>query len=212
MKNKLIPLLLVAPMALCAQAAVAQVSTVKLGYAAVDIDSHTSGLAGISVPPGADIRVSSAHTLTFGYERKFTPQLSVELAAGIPPEHDTEATGPIAFLGGVSSVKQVAPTLFLNYSFGVEGAALRPYVGIGVNFTKFIDAKSKLGQKIELSDSVGLAAQVGVNYAINKQWGLYASFAMADVQSDLVATGATVQTTHIDFHPKVFGLGLSYKF
>lgn len=212
MKNKLIPLLLAAPLVLWAQGATAQASTIKLGGAFIDISSRTTGLVGIGVPPGADISVGNSSTLTFGYERKLSPTLSIELVAGIPPKHDTTATGSIAFLHKVSSVKQFAPTLFLNYSFGAEGAALRPFVGVGANYTKFIDTKSELGQKIELSDSVGLAVQVGVNYAIDRQWGLYAAFAMADVQSNLVATANTVQTTTIDFRPKVFSAGLSYKF
>lgn len=212
MQYKLIALLCAAPLACLAQGAAAQASTLKLGYASVDVSSRTTGLSGIGVPPGADIQVGDATTLTFGFEHKFSPQLSIELAAGIPPKHDTVATGPIAFLGTVSSVKQFAPTIFLNYSFGAEGSTLRPFVGIGANYTKFIDAKSNLGQTIKLSDSVGLAVQAGLNYAINKQWGVYAAFAMADVQSDLVATANTVQTTHIDFRPKVFSAGLSYKF
>ena len=212
MKNKLIPLLLAAPLVLWAQGATAQVLTVKMGGAFIDVSSRTTGLVGIGVPSGSDIQVGDASTLTFGYEHKLSPTLSIELAAGIPPKHDTTATGPISFLHKVSSVKQFAPTLFLNYAFGSEGAALRPFVGIGVNYTKFVDIKSELGQKIELSDSVGLAVQAGVNYAIDKQWGLYAAFAMADVKSDMVATANTVQTTRIDFRPKVFSAGLSYKF
>jgi outer membrane protein len=212
MQYKLIPLLCAVPLAFLAQAAAAQASTVKLGYAAIDLSSRTTGLSGIGVPPGADIQFGDATTLTFGYEHKFSPQLSIEIAAGIPPKHDTVATGPIAFLGTVFSVKQFAPTIFLNYSFGQDGAVLRPFVGIGANYTKFIDAKSNLGQNIELSDSVGLAVQAGLQYAISKQWGVYAVFAMADVKSDLVATANTVQRTNIDFRPKVFSAGLSYKF
>lgn len=212
MKNIVIPLLLTAPLVLWAQEAAAQESTVKIGGAFIDVNSRTTGLVGIGVPSGSDIQIGNASTLTFGYERKLSSTLSVELAAGIPPEHDTTATGPISFLHKVSSVKQFAPTLFLNYTFGADGAALRPFVGIGVNYTKFIDIKSELGQNIELSDSVGLAVQAGVNYVINKQWGLYAAFAMADVKSDMVATANTVQTTTIDFRPKVFSAGLSYRF
>ena len=34
-----------------------------------------------------------------------------------------------------------------------------------------------------MSDSTGLALQAGVNYAISKDWGLFASIAKIDVKS-----------------------------
>lgn len=212
MNKKLIPLLLAVPALLCAQGALAQLNTLKIGLASIDVNSRTTGLHGIGVPAGGDLEIKDASTLTLVYERTLSPHLSVELALGIPPRHDVMAKGPIAFLGKVATVKQVAPTLFLNYRFMDEGSAFRPFVGIGVNYTRFIGAKSMIGQKIELTDSTGLAGQIGATYAINKQWGLYGAFIMAKVESDLVATATTVQTTTIDFRPKVLTMGVSYKF
>ena len=175
------------------------------------ISSRTSGIVGIGVPPGSDLKVGNANTMFFAYERRLTPTLSFEITGGIPPTYDTVATGPLAFLGKVSSVKEIAPSLLLNYTFGDEGSALRPFVSVGVNYTHFYDAKSTLG-KVQLSDSVGLAGRVGLKYAISKELGLYASFSMADVASNLVATGNTVLTTTIDFRPKVYGAGMFYRF
>lgn len=206
------PLAIAAVLALGSFAAHAQANKVKIGVAHVDINNTTTGVKGIGVPPGADLEVKSATTLFLGYERMLTPDISVELAAGLPPTHDTYARGSIAFLGKVSSVKQAGPTLFSNYHFGDEGQPLRPYVGLGINYTRFFDAKSEYGQDIELSDSWGLAGQVGVNYALTKEWSIAATFAMAKVKSDLVATGTTVHTTTIDFKPRVYILTAVYSF
>jgi outer membrane protein len=212
MTSKLIPLLLAVPLALAAQSAAAQLNTLKFGVAGINVSSKTTGLKGVGVPAGSDIEIGNASTVVFDYERKLNANVSVELALGLPPRHDVTAKGPIAFLGKIASVKQFAPTVFVNYAFGDENAAFRPFVGLGVNYTRFIGARSMLGQNIDLSDSVGLAGQVGFSYAINKQWGICGSFIMAKVESDLVATANTVQTTTIDFRPKVLTLGLSYKF
>jgi outer membrane protein len=206
------PLAIAAVFALGAVAAHAQVNKLKAGVAHVDINNTTTGVKGIGVPPGADLEVEDATTLFFGYERMLTPNIGIELAAGIPPTHDTKASGSIAFLGKVSSVKQAGPTVFANYHFGDEGQPLRPYVGLGINYTRFFDAKSEYGQDIELSDSWGLAGHLGASYALTKEWAIEASFAMAKVKSDLVATGTTVHTTTIDFKPRVFILTAVYSF
>jgi outer membrane protein len=203
---------LAASAALSAVPAHAQQSVISIGLARVDIHSKTTGLRGIGVPAGADIEVQDATTLFLSYEYRMTPHWGIELAAGIPPTHDTKATGSIAFLGKVSSVKQAAPTLFVNYRFGEDSATWRPFVGLGINYTRFYDAKSEYGQDIELSDSVGPAAQLGLSYALTPQVSLCAVVATAKVKSDLVATGTTVQQTTIDFRPVVYTVGVNYKF
>jgi len=132
---------------------------------------------------------------------------------GIPPTIKAKATGSVAFLGdNVLSAKNLAPTLFLNYHFFAPGDTLRPYIGAGINYTKFTNVKSSLASDVKLGDSTGLALQAGINYAITKDLGLFASVAKLDVKSKLVASGASVLTTTIDFRPIVYSAGLSYQF
>ena len=125
-----------------------------------------------------------------------------------------KATGSVAFLGDdVLEAKNVAPTLLFNYHFGKEGDKFRPYVGAGINYTRFTDIKTSLPvDKVEMSDSWGWAVQAGFDYQITPQWGLFASIARVDVKSDLVATGVTVLTTTIDFKPITYAFGVSYRF
>ena len=72
--------------------------------------------------------------------------------------------------------------------------------------------KSNLGWDVQMGDSWGWAAQGGIAYAIDRSWGMYASVGYADVKSNVVATGATVLTTTVDFKPFVYSLGVSYGF
>ncbi|MGZ5268741.1 MAG: OmpW/AlkL family protein, partial [Caldimonas sp.] len=145
-------------------------------------------------------------------ERLFTPQVGLEFVLGVPPTIKAKATGSIAFLGEVLSAKNVAPSLLLNYHFGTPGDAWRPYVGAGINYTKFTSVKSSLASDVKMGDSTGLALQVGINYAITKDIGAFASVAKLNVKSKVVAAGASVITTTVDFRPIVYSAGVSYQF
>jgi len=210
-RNIHVPALALATL-LAAGAVQAQDSNFKFGLTRYDTHSHTNGVTGIGVPAGADAVTGDATTVIVVYERLIKPNIGVELVLGVPPKIPARATGSMAFLGEVLTARNVAPTLLVNYHFGTAGDALRPYVGAGINFTRFTGIKSKLASDVHLSDSVGPAVQAGVDYAINKQWGLFASVAALKVKSDLVAIGTTVLQTTIDFRPIVYSAGLTFHF
>lgn len=208
-------------------AAQAQEQTVYLGGAYIKVDSQSPALKGGAPlpPPGANIDVDDARTIVFGYKRYFTDHWGVDFALGIPPRHKVYGKDFLKPFGQVASVKQVAPTVFVNYRFGDAGDRLRPFVGVGINYTHFTGGRSTASGEaasggpttIKLKDSVGLAAQVGVSYALTKEWSLNASLAMAKVKADQKATtttreGPIVRTTTIDFNPKVFCVTVGYSF
>lgn len=190
----------------------AQDNVVKFGVTRYVTHAKTSGISGIGVPKGADAEVGDATTVIFVYERLVTPNFGVELVLGVPPKITSRASGSVPFLGEVLSARNVAPTLLFNYHFGQPGDTLRPYVGAGINFTRFVKIESTLASDVQMSDSTGWAVQAGIDYALNKQWGVFASVAALKVKSDLVAAGSTVLTTTIDFKPVVYSAGVSYKF
>ena len=216
MKNSIRSLSLLIAASTLAGGALAQAgampNTIKLGVIFYQPHAQTSGITGLGVPAGADASIGSATTLLGTWEREVAPNLGIELVLGVPPTIKAKGAGTVAFLGEVLSAKNVAPTVLINYHFGDAGNALRPYVGIGVNYTRFTDAKTPYGWKVSLSDSWGLAAQVGVDYALGSQWGLFASIGTAQVKSDLVAVGASVLRSTIDFRPVTYAAGVAYKF
>ena len=206
-------LALAAALALSAFGAAAEDNVFKVGVTRYDTHSKTSGISGIGVPAGADAETNDATTVIFVYERMFTPQIGAELVLGIPPTIKAKATGSVAFLGNnVLSAKNLAPTLLFNYHFGAPGDTWRPYLGAGINYTKFTNVKSSLASDVKMSDSTGLAVQVGLDYAVSKDVSVFASFAKVNVRSKVVAVGATVLTTTIDFRPLVYSAGVSYRF
>jgi len=206
---------LAAALAVVAPSAFAQSSganVVKLGITEYTTHAKTNGISGAGVPAGADVEVSNATTVIFVYERLFTPNVGLELVIGLPPKLKATGTGSVAFLGEVLSVRNVSPTLLLNYHFLSPSDALRPYVGAGINYTRFTSVHSSLAPDVKLGTSTGLALQAGLNYAITKDVGLFASVAKLNVKSKVVAVGANVLTTTVDFRPIVYSAGVSYQF
>lgn len=210
-------------------AAGAQTHTVYIGGAYIDVHSKAQPLTSTppTLPPGVEARVEvdDAKTVILGYLYQLNDAWSLEAALGIPPAHKVYGKGFIEPFGQISSVKQVAPTFFANYHFGELLPQLRPFVGLGINYTHFTDARSTPSgnaasggpTRIELKDSWGLAGHVGFNYAIDKQWSLVGTVAAAKVKSDVTATTTTttgdiVRTTTIDFRPVAYTLSVGYSF
>lgn len=209
-------LVVAAALAGSAFAAQAQENVFKIGVTRYDTHAKTNGVSGIGVPPGADVSVGDATTAILVYERLFGPNLGAELVMGIPPTIKAKASGSVEFLNGtgtILSTRNWAPTLLFNYHFLEPSATWRPYVGVGINYTKFRDVKTSLpGVDVDMGSSWGPAAQVGVDYAITRNITAFASFAVVKVKSKVVATGSTVLTTTVDFRPTVYAAGVAYKF
>lgn len=190
----------------------AQANMVKAGVIYCQTHAQTTGITGIGVPPGADADVGNAITLLVSFERELAPHIGIELVLGWPPTIKAKGAGTVRFLGEVLSAKNIAPTLLVNYHFVDRAATCRPYVGLGINYTYFADARTPYGWDVKLSDSWGLAGQLGLDVAIDKQWGLFAGIAKVQVKTDLVAISASVLQTTIDFRPVTYAAGVSYKF
>lgn len=160
-----------------------------------------------NVKPDADnhsiLDVESAWSVTGNLSYMFTNNLSVELLAAWPFEHDIRAGGV-----KVASTKHLPPTLSVQYHFMPQNA-FKPYVGIGVNYTTFFSEDSVLG-RLSLKDSFGLAGEVGVDLMLGDTWFLNASMRYIDIDTDGKVNDLDLGTINID--PMVYGLHLGLKF
>jgi outer membrane protein len=202
-------------------------NSVRLGLYAVFYHTSADDISGPYVPAGVNVKVENLNTLYLAYSRSLTTHFELELAAGYPPLAKTEGRGPTA-LGSVpyngqviSTARWIAPTLLLNYRFFDENTAVRPYVGAGVNYTTFYDRESTAAgdaanggpTRLSLTASVGPAAEVGVSWRVARHLSFYASYAISDVHSNLVAdTAGVIRTTHVNFGPQVLVLSAGYLF
>lgn len=208
---------------LIAAPAMAKLS-VNVGAINVNPDSGTSYLNEI---PTAGVSVDSNTQLGITFDYAINDNWVVELVAATPFSHDISGEGKIGDLaiGGASigSTKHLPPSLFAQYHFGSAGDKFRAFVGAGVNYTIFFDSeagadlKAVLGTddvKLELSNSFGLAGQVGANYMINEKRGIHAMASYIDIDTDaeVFAGGNKVLTSDVAIDPFVFMLGAKYKF
>jgi outer membrane protein len=141
-----------------------------------------------------------------------TPNWGLELILA-SSKHNVEGTGSLASAGKLFDVRTLPPTLTLQYHFNTNGT-IRPYVGAGLNYTTFFDEDGTSGIKdIHLKDSWGLAANVGVDYAINKDWFVNADVKYIDMDTTatLKAGGAPLKVK-VDIDPWVYGIGIGRRF
>jgi len=212
----------------CSAAATAQdKNTVRLGMYALFWHTTADDVTGPFVPPGLKADVGNVQTVYLAYVRRLSPHFDLEFAAGVPPTTDTIAKGP-ATVGSVpwngqviGTVKWFSPTLLLHYKFFDESASLRPYIGLGVNFTHFFDrtingaGDAALGgpTSVELKNSIGPAATIGLYYHVRDHWSVIASFSASEVGSKLEArTAGLVRKTSVEFNPHALVFAVGYSF
>ncbi len=150
-----------------------------------------------------------------------TDKVGVELLAATPFSHDVGTKG----LGGLKlgELKHLPPTLSVIYYPMEKTSAFQPYVGAGINYTWFFDDKltseaenSALQLRgLDMKDSWGLAAQVGMDYMLTDNLMLNAQVRYIDIDT----TGTTYSEAadakikvDVDVDPFVYMVGLGYKF
>jgi len=213
--------------ALPVQADEVPANTVRVGMYAVFYHASADDISGPYVPPGVNLTVKNVETLYLAYLRRLSTHFTVELALGWPPLTKTYGKG-LAALGSVpyngqeiSSARWFAPNALIEYVFFDDSHALRPYVGIGVNYTALYDRDSTVAgnaasggpTRLELPASVGPVATVGLKYQLPNHWSLSASYSATRVDTRLTAiTAGLVRTTHISFGPQALVVAVGYSF
>ena len=177
----------------------------RFGVAKVSPKSDNGTLAGNLA---VDVEDDTRFAFTLGY--RFHDKFGIELLAAEQFKHDFTLTSGDTAIGG--STKHLPPTLTLQYyPLGGTEAYVQPYVGVGVNYTRFSSEKVGIeGAELDLDSSWGAAGQVGVDLLINDNWALNASAWYIDLETDASLDGADIGTVKID--PWVIMGGLSYRF
>jgi outer membrane protein len=202
-------------------------NTVRVGLYDIMYHVHARDLSGPYVPAGVGLDVQDVQTVYLAYVREFFHHLDLELALGVPPLTKTVGRGP-ATLGSVrydgeiiSTARWFAPSLVANYVFLSPEHALRPYIGVGINYASFYDRDSTASgdaasggpTRLSLSSSVGPVGTFGLTYRIDRRWSLYASYSFSEVQTNLVAnTAGVIRTTHVSFGPDALIVAAGFSF
>jgi len=175
----------------------------KIGVHQVSPKSGNGRLAGGALE--ADVGGDARPTISLEY--KLTPNWGVEVLGALPFEHEVRLNGARA-----ADVKQLPPTVGVQYHF-MPQAQVSPFVGVGVNYTRFfgIDEKGPLsGTRLDLSNSWGGAVHAGVEVRLDERWSLTADVRWMSIETDAKVGGVRVGTVKID--PWVYGVAVGCRF
>ncbi|WP_289282204.1 MULTISPECIES: OmpW/AlkL family protein [unclassified Methylophaga] len=177
---------------------------------------YADGAAG-----GEGVSVNSDTVPELDITYMFHKNWGVELILGYS-EHTVKGEKNWSALGDVIDTKVLPPTLTLQYHF-MPDSNIRPYIGAGVNYTYFFDEEvagdvlDTPGSKVKLDSSWGLAAQAGVDVALNDDWFVNFDVKYIDIDTEAHFTniaGGTIQKAkiHADIDPFVWGIGIGRRF
>jgi outer membrane protein len=139
----------------------------------------------------------------------FTKNVAAELVLGTTPHKAKVVNGGSNTQLG--SVWLLPPTLTIQYHF-LTDQAFQPYVGAGLNYTFFYNAEKAPGlDRVEYSDSLGYALQVGFDYMLDKNWGVNFDIKKIYLQTDVSVNNHAIYG-EVDVDPLLVGVGLTYRF
>ena len=174
-------------------------------FGASNVDPKSDNHPIVSVDDGSSFTANVAYM--------FTDNLSVELLAAYPFEHDIDAKGSISSLGKVGSTKHLPPTVTLQYYFN-NTTQFTPFLGAGLNYTHFFDEDTKgalSGTDLDLDDSWGYALEGGVDYNINDHWMVSGQIYYINIETR-AKIDAVPGSYDVDINPWVYFLSAGYKF
>lgn len=144
-----------------------------------------------------------------------TKNWAVEVIAGVAHTSLKGSLTPTGPQYNIANTTLLPPTATLQYHFAL--GKFDPYVGIGANYTWFLETTSPLFQKLGYGNAVnikpnaGLAFQFGGDYYLTKNWVLN-----ADAKYLLLNTTANTpfgqNTVHLSANTWLVGVGVGYRF
>jgi outer membrane protein len=188
--------------------------TIDLGLAYDYLGDATADARSGSVVPGKrSMEFDDVYALLLSYQFALTPNVGLQLATSLGGSFTATGINGAAALGRLFKADLFSAAGFVNYHFFEPTNALRPFLGLGVNYTAFSGVQSYAGQNVDIDNTWGLAAQAGVRYRIDRNWSLVGTLGTAWVKSDVsMNTAAGALRTEVDFRPVVVGIAVGYSF
>lgn len=189
--------------------------------AAAEAGSWLVRVGGSMVAPKSNnhdvVEVDDGYMMTFNGTYFFSENWAVEVLAALPFKHDIDAVGG----GNIGEAKHLPPTVSAQYHF-LPGRNVRPYVGAGVNYTfmfeEDIDGPALglgNGVDLELDNSLGWSAQIGVDFDISKNIFLNVEARYIDIDTDAelkIPGVGKVDLGTVEIDPMVYGINLGIRF
>lgn len=170
---------------------------------AVNLDSANKDSTGLNL----SINNKVIPEVDFSYF--FTPQIAAELVLTYPQKQTIRSNG-----ADIGSLRHLPPTLTAQYHFTNFGA-FKPYVGAGLNYTRFSSVKFSPAVQTALQPSLsrnsfGFAVQAGFDYEFMKNTYFNFDVKKVGIRTDVSSAGTGVGTFKVD--PWLIGVGIGRRF
>ncbi|MDP2073609.1 MAG: OmpW family outer membrane protein [Hydrogenophaga sp.] len=153
---------------------------------------------------GLDLSINNKTLPEVDFTWFFSPNLAAELVLTVPQKQRVYAGAT-----QIGSLKHLPPTLTLQYHFN-HASGIKPYVGAGVNYTRF-SSVDLLGGAADLKrNSYGMAFQAGVDFPLSKNLYLNVDVKKVYIKTDVISGGNNIGTFKVD--PVLVGVGLGWRF
>lgn len=152
-----------------------------------------------------NIDVNSKVTPELDFSYFVTRNIALELILATRRHEVTAGGAP------VGSVKHLPPTVTVQYHF-LPDEQFRPYIGAGLNYTRFYSINLAGGALTVDKSSWGPAVQAGMDIELTKKFFLNIDIKKIWMDTDVkaVATGAPV--ANLKINPLILGVGIGMKF
>ena len=179
-----------------------------VGAKALLLDPDVSSTVSI----GGEARANSDFVPMIDVRYFVTPDISLETMWGYS-EHKLRAVGTALGDMNLGTTKILPFTLTAQYNPRVNNQ-ISPYVGVGLNYTLFVDGDPGSAQEVKYDDGFGTAFNLGVDYFLDER-----RFFNIDVKKILISTDVWVDagiagTAHaaVDLDPLLISFGFGWVF
>lgn len=169
---------------------------------------------------GSKLSIKGASGFEGDVSYMVTPSIGVEVSLESSTHVLKDNTGKVASTTGkgsdlIGATSMLPLTVIAQYHF-MPKLRVHPYVGLGLNYTLFYKEESGLnGVNLNVDNSVGLAAQTGVDIGIHERWFLNIDLKYIDMSSTMNLSnpnsGVTAKTD-LKISPWILGVGIGTYF
>ena len=174
-------------------------------------ESATIDIGGHPIQDGS-VAIGNDPTLTLDASYFFTPNLAINLYSGIPPRAAVKGAGSLASLGTLATTRYGSVAVSAEYH-ATNFGRFKPYVGIGVDYTPFLDVQDRTLQNVHIPNIFGAAFKVGADYDLADRWTahVYVQQILLETRVSATVAGLAV-TSETTINPTVVGAGVGWRF
>lgn len=165
--------------------------------------------------PGATISSPDDATATFDLGYFVTPNIAINLYAGLPPRAVIKGAGTIHAFGTLATTNYGPAVLSAEYHLNNLGA-FHPYAGIGLNYTLFLNVHHEALYNVKIPNAFGTAFKLGFDYDIGPSWtaNFYVMHILLGTRVSATAdpAGTIPAVAKATINPTIIGAGIGYRF